>query len=217
MVAKRSRTRGKGETAESAVLRKRAEEHDPDVATTDKELASRLGVTTRTVRNWKRSGLPRNADGTYTVPLVAAWHREQEVRRGLETARKRAEKPGRKPSTEPTDADLASDADVLWSEEYWKTYERKYRALVAELRFLEEQGDLVRVDLVRRLWRRALVITRNQVETIPEKVLLLLPAEIRTDLRPELRKEAHAILAEFQDVLAELEIEETEEAEEASP
>lgn len=38
-----------------------------------KDIAELLGVTTRSIRDWHKEGLPRNADGTYPGPACVAW------------------------------------------------------------------------------------------------------------------------------------------------
>lgn len=45
----------------------------PKIAETDADLARALGVTDRTVRNWKKRGIPTRSGGGYDVDAVAVW------------------------------------------------------------------------------------------------------------------------------------------------
>ncbi|NLI79539.1 MAG: terminase small subunit [Candidatus Riflebacteria bacterium] len=105
-------------------------------ALTREDLAAALGVTVRTVTNWKQEALPRSKDGTYDLPAVITWLVEREASR-------RAKAPAR----QEADDSLA---------EY-----RRQKTRLVRLRFLREKGKLLpKAEMVKAFTDRAFEIGR---------------------------------------------------------
>lgn len=90
------------------------------------QIAAAFGVTTRSINQWVNEGMPRNDNGTYSLPDCISW--------ALDRAIKKA------PAPDPQEA------------QDWMTEFRKERAIRARLEREELEGQLFRRSDVTEAW-----------------------------------------------------------------
>ena len=144
------------------------EEPTPEqpVVTSGLAVARHFHVASRTVERWIAEGCPRTKEGHYDLRAIEKWVME---RRG---------------SAEGRDA----------KEGHWVTRWKAAKARLAELDYAHRRGELIERDAVERIWSREVVSLRNSLLTLPDRMAILLPAEMRVTLRNEMRKFIDGVL-----------------------
>jgi phage terminase Nu1 subunit (DNA packaging protein) len=180
-------------------------------------LAEVFGVTIKTVQRWKgRHGMPVEADGSYHVGKIAKWQTESSLtpelrkyrrwRKGKAEARRKP--PAAKAEEKPRESDAQFAAPSRVKEEenggpderlvddpaYWDMYFRKYKALTAELEYRKARGEVAPIEEMRRAWERQVVEAKTILEGLPERLLLILPAEARGPARGQVEAEVSRTL-----------------------
>lgn len=130
-------------------------------ALSQKQAAEALGVSTRSLRNWGLEGLPRNGDGTYSLPNVFTWVIERHDPKG------------------PEDAESSR----------WLAELRKERALMARLdRQKLEETLIPRADIVKMwVWRMGEVT--SGLASLVARISPLLEGKTRAEMRAVLDRE----------------------------
>ena len=109
-------------------------EESPNViARSENEVAGYLGVTGRTVRNWKQAGMPYSPR-RYDLQAIQRW---RQVRDGA-----------------PPKSEDAKYWDIQW---------RKARAQNEQLRYEEAVGNLIPVEEARRTWTAHILACRRRL------------------------------------------------------
>lgn len=132
--------------------KRRDEFHIKDIRkVTQQDLALLLGVTTRTIRDWK--GCPRNKDKSYPLPEVIRWwgtdHMREMDLRALDDVDTRMLDAGADIESDPELRELLRDPSM--ATKYWQSQRHRQA-------YLKEAGELLRRENVRDML--ALVASR---------------------------------------------------------
>jgi len=134
-----------------------------------REAARLLSRTTRSITEYAARGMPREADGRFDPAACAAW-----IEANIRPTGRAADAPIGAPRT-------ATDRG------YWETYKVREQALQEELKRKQLSGDLVEVDLVARQSERRITHAKALLAQVPDRVLGLLPKEVKPATRKQLR------------------------------
>lgn len=142
------------------------------------EVAKALGVSARTVQYWARDGMPKTDDGNYDLIEIQTWRHMRNV--GANN--------GKNPF-----AQMSSYAE----KEKWETEYRKYRAKMAELAYLEQEGALVRRDAVERESVEKILAVKKALLAIPKSLAPLLVGLDVLDMQVIIQEKIEEIITDF--------------------
>lgn len=168
---------------------------DDRILRTRDEVATAMGVSTRTVATWIREGMPGEVgdpgrqNGKFPLAAIRRWA---------------AERKGTSFGGDPADSRAAAQARLA-----------RIRADVLEARMAMELGRYVDADLHTAAWARHIAAAKALLNQLPAEILRRLPAGIdaqeRALIRADVAKaidQVYSLLAEFcADELARLEAE----------
>lgn len=128
----------------------RDHQEDEPAALSQKDAASRLGITPRQLRRLDDSGIPRTDDGTYPWPRVRDWYLEFKQREAI-------------------DRTLGGSTNGNSSKAYYAARARKEAALadLREMEVQERRGELLHIDDLEELVAAPLDRLRTQLLALP--------------------------------------------------
>jgi len=133
-----------------------------EVVTTLMAVAKAMGVTERTVRNWRKSGMPVCPDGKYDLRAIRTW-RDERAGKGLTGAHYRRQR------------------------DRWEAKFREVKAKLADLELKQKTGELVSRERVERRRVAQIQATKQALLAVPAAVAPQLvgldPREIQALLR----------------------------------
>lgn len=140
------------------------------------ELAQGFGVAPRTIKDWLTRGATSRTDQGYDVLAIARWRNEYLLQQ----------------INQPQSAD---------ADEALKRVKTKRE----ELKLRREEHEVLDTRDVQRVWRRAFASGKSVILGIPDRMLLLLPDDLRADLTPVLRDTVDEVLGILSRVATDLE------------
>jgi len=114
----------------------------------------------------------------------ASWHDPMRSRYDLETGA--WIEANIRPTGRAADAPIGAPRTAT-DRGYWETYKVREQALQEELKRKQLSGDLVEVDLVARQSERRITHAKALLAQVPDRVLGLLPKEVKPATRKQLR------------------------------
>lgn len=115
---------------------------------TQKQIASAVGTSDRTVRTWQKEGMPRNEDGSYDLPKVVEWM--------LNEAREDA-------------ASIAGGECTPGGQDALSLY-RYERYLIAKLQREREEGKTWYEDEIADQWALRMAAVSSGLDMLPYQV-----------------------------------------------
>lgn len=143
-----------------------------------RELALAIGRSDRCVRDYLPRGLPRRSDGSFVVVDCLAW-----IKANIHPT-------GRACDSMHVD----TTGDDGFDRAYWEKQKTRFEALNQELKFRAAAGELIEVDLVAREAERRISHAKALFEQIPDRLLGLLPKEVKAAAKKAFRERTAEML-----------------------
>lgn len=135
-----------------------------------KYVAQAHGVTTRSIRKWEKAGMPRNRDGTYSLPETISWRIDQISGDEMES----------------------DQAYQFWSVEF-----RKERALKAKAEREETENRLFDKEVIEKEWTARLIALITSLESLAERMPMVLEGKNREQMRKVISDEIRKYRDEY--------------------
>jgi len=168
-ISKGSRLGSKEQELLSALREKYGLSEDGTVKTQE-HLAECLGVTRRTIANWKKEGMPIEADGSYDPVRIALWN------------------------SAIFDDD---DTGIISEKSHWDVEFRKFRALLAKAQYERETGSLISLDAVKELLTNRAVELKKSLLSLARRTALKLADKPLDEVQRILEEEVLEILRSY--------------------
>jgi len=134
------------------------------------ELAKAIGVSTKTLQRWANEGLPRNMDGSYSLPRLFEWVTDRA-----------------KNSLEPSS--LEGDR--------WLAAYRKERAKIAKIERKQLQGKLVPLEEISTAWASRLYEVSSMLKQFSHRLPGIMVGKSRDEMHKILDDETWLILDRY--------------------
>jgi transcriptional regulator with XRE-family HTH domain len=92
--------------------RRRGQPLPPGVVSSQRELAQAIGVSPRTVEGWRKGGMPREDDGSYSIAEVLRWKAERDAE--LEARKSARRQVTESDDVDPTQLNLVNDRNLYF-------------------------------------------------------------------------------------------------------
>jgi hypothetical protein len=128
------------------------------------QVGQALARDRKTIARWTHAGMPRNKDGSYSLPAIVNWLVEREVAAAT--------------SDQAMKGAPAAEADSPALERY-----RSARAAMAELDLKVKKGELISNGDVARGWALRVAEVAAGLETLADRLPPLLVGKTREEIR----------------------------------
>ena len=159
------------------------------IATTRGETAAHFGVSVRTIADWQRDegfpgrpGSPGRQDGYYPLGKIETWLRDREALLGSLD------------SNAPSAAGGAGSRNAFWH----------VKAQRAQLELERELGTILDVEETAAFLERLVATARAMLESLPDKVVALLPPDVPDSVRSAVHQSVNQQLDAAYEILEEL-------------
>lgn len=134
---------------------------------TDRALAEALGVTVRTVRNWKKRGVPKEAGG-YDLEKVKDWRADETDRALRARSQNQPKPPEEAPKRDPR------EENVLVVKRVAEAKLANTKASIADLELRVKRGELFETAEHIRIFTELIYMLRRRLDellrTVPEEL-----------------------------------------------
>lgn len=136
-----------------------------------KDIAAAFGTTARTIRTWTAKGMPRNSDGTYSLPSCIEWSIIE---------------------SQGGPAPKGNEADDTWLQLY-----RSERYKIAKIERKKLKGDLMPKDEISQQWALRLAHAKSTFMNFTDRLPPLLVGKTRENIRETLKAEIRELLTNY--------------------
>lgn len=166
------------------------------------QVARAIGIKVRTVESWRRDGMPREDDGTYSLERINEWRAARGARtnRSPRITTEFGEDPPEPPS-EVSDLETpwagAAVKDLLAQKLYWEKEWKRLKSGSEDIELKLKRGELLVIADVEREWVARVMEVRQALEALGQRLAPRLVGMSAVEIESEINDATRAICERF--------------------